>query len=232
MKSNWFELKEKAIKLRKEAYSIRSIEHKLKIPRSTLSGWFKSVMLTNSQQQKLKQEWLEALVKARQKAVVWHNAQKAARLAQAEQEAKSTLKSINLKDKNVLDLALAMLYLGEGFKKTNETAIGNSDPRILKFFIAALKANYSFDSSRIKCELHLRADQNPVKIKKFWAKELRLSFSNFTTVSVDQRTKGIPTYKDYNGVCVLRLGSVAIQRKLLILCKEYCDSIIDQNLGG
>ena len=150
----------------------------------------------------------------------------------AEQEAKSTLTKINLRDKNVLDLALAMLYLGEGFKKTNETAIGNSDPMILRFVISALKQNYKIDDSRIKCELHLRADQDPLQIKRYWSKQLHLPFKNFTSISIDYRTRGSVTYSDYKGVCVLRCGLVAIQRKLIVLYKLYCEQIINNQLRG
>ena len=185
MKSKWYELKEKAIKLRENGYSIGLVESKLGIPRSTLSGWFKSVKLSDKQKANLKQAWIDGLLKARQKAVIWHNAQKAIRIAQAEQEAFSTFKNIDLNDKNLLDLALAMLYLGEGFKKTTETAMGNSDPMILNFFISVLKRNYQIDEAKIKCELHLRADQDPHMLKAYWSKALRLPLKNFTSVSID-----------------------------------------------
>ena len=39
------------------------------------------------------------------------------------------------------------------------------DPLILKFFIKALNKNYGITPNKIKCELHLRADQNPQKLK-------------------------------------------------------------------
>ncbi len=49
MISEWYNLKESAVSLRRSGDSIRDIEIKLGIPRSTLSGWFKNIQLTDSQ---------------------------------------------------------------------------------------------------------------------------------------------------------------------------------------
>lgn len=230
MKSRWYEIKPEALKLRKNGKSIRYVESKLGIPRSTLSGWFKEVKLTKAQKLILEDEWKKSLTKARKKAVLWHNAQKAERLLKARDEAAHLLGKLNIEDKNLLELALSFLYLGEGFKKSTNTALGNSDPLILKFFVAVLKKNYNLSPNKIKCELHLRADQNPVLMKKFWSRELKIPLTNFTGVSVDSRTLGKKTYSYYKGVCVLRCGNVAIQRKLMYLSEGFCNKVISDIL--
>ena len=228
MISKWFELKDKAISLRKKGKSIRDIEERLKIPRSTLSGWLKNIVLSKSQKKVLDKKWREALVLARRGSMLWHNQQKLERLKKAELEADNVLNSIKI-DKNSLDIALAMLYLGEGTKKGDITSVGNSDPLILKFFVEGIIKNYNFDRNKIKCELHLRADQNQNKIKKYWSTELNIPLCNFLATSFDKRTVGRKTYKDYKGVCIVRFGTVAIQRKLVYLSRKFCEKII---MGG
>lgn len=104
--------------------------------------------------------------------------------------------------------------------------MGNSDPLILKFFIKALTKCYEFDSNKINCELHLRADQNINTIKKYWSKELDIPLTSFRSISVDKRTIGSSTYANYNGVCVVRCGNIAIQRRLISLAKKFCNEII------
>ena len=160
--------------------------------------------------------------------MLWHNQQKLERLKKAELEADNVLNSIKI-DKNSLDIALAMLYLGEGTKKGDITSVGNSDPLILKFFVEGIIKNYNFDRNKIKCELHLRADQNQNKIKKYWSTELNIPLCNFLATSFDKRTIGRKTYKDYKGVCIVRFGTVAIQRKLVYLSRKFCKKII---MGG
>jgi len=166
------------------------------------------------------------LVHAREKAVRWHNAEKGKRLAIAVKEGEDVLGKLNFSDRNLLELALAMLYLGEGNKSADETGMGNSDPLILKTFLHILKKNYNIDTGKIRCELYLRADQNSKKMISFWAKELGLSLKNFKYAHFDQRTAGSPTFAHYKGVCMVRYGSVAIKRKLMHISRYFCERLI------
>ncbi len=146
MKSQWFKLKPEAIKLRKKGFSLRKIERKLGIPLSTLCGWLKDIDLTPQQKEKLHQERKNSLCKSRKKAVLWHNTQKEKRIIKAKDLAIESLSNININDIHVLELALSLLYLGEGSKKSDETCIASSDPRILKFFLFSLKKSIRLTS--------------------------------------------------------------------------------------
>lgn len=226
MKSKWYGLKPQAIKLRQEGTSLREVTKVLNIPKSTLSGWFRNIQLTTPQKKKLKINWLNALCKARREAVKWHNKQKEIRIKTAENQAEEVLKKLNLEDNSITELALSMLYLGEGLKTKSGLGIGNSDPLILKFFVNLLINTFKIDINQIKCSLHLRADQNSEKLKKYWSKQLKLPLKNFRSSSIDRRTIGRPTYKSYHGVCVVQCGNIAIQRRLLFISRKFCKSII------
>jgi hypothetical protein len=167
----------------------------------------------------------------RKNAVVWHNAQKKKRLEYAKQQALSVINKIDLSSKEIFELAVAMLYMGEGSKKNISTSLGNSDPLILKFFLTGMKKLFNIDPTKIRYDLHLRADQNSKEIKKYWSKELNVPIERFTQVSVDQRTARKPTYPNYKGVCVINCGTVAIQRKLVYLSRIFCEKIIEL-MGG
>jgi ribosomal protein L37E len=221
MSSKWSHLKSRAVQLRKSGKSLRFIHVKLGIPKSTLSNWFKDVELTKKQREKLHANWLNGLVTARKEAIQWHNNEKKSRIDTAMKEAQDVLGHIDLEDRNILELALAVLYLAEGSKKNIETALGSSDPDTLRFFLSALKKLYDFDTTKIRCELHLRYDQDPVETKRYWAKKLSLPLSNFRQVNIDTRTIGRKTYDHYKGVCSLRCGHVAIRRRLVFLAEKY-----------
>ncbi|PIW90671.1 MAG: hypothetical protein COZ92_00120 [Candidatus Nealsonbacteria bacterium CG_4_8_14_3_um_filter_40_11] len=231
MKSRWYGLKDKVVKLRKQGFSMNMIENRYGIARSTLSGWFRKVKLTSAQKRKLLKNSRVGLIAARRKAVLWHNAQKEKRLKEAETQAIKTIKSIDIADKKILELALAILYMGEGTKRKVETAMGSSNPLALKFFLATLKALYNLDLKKIKCQLNLRADQNPKKMKRFWSKELKLPLNNFRHVNLDKRTIGSKTYPYYKGVCYVYCGNVAIQRKLICLSEIFCRKVVKKYLG-
>ncbi|MFA6076834.1 MAG: hypothetical protein WC735_02030 [Candidatus Paceibacterota bacterium] len=216
--------------LRKQGKSIRDIETSLGIPRSTLSGWFKNVKLTTSQYRSLKNKNRKALIEARKKAIVWHNQQKTKRLELAEKEAGKTLSKIKT-NQEIIELGLALLYLGEGSKKSTTTGMGNSDPLILKFFLKVMTDIYKIDIEKIRFDIHIRADQNPELIKNYWSRGLNAPLIRFKTVSIDKRTIGKPTYPDYKGVCVIVCGNIAVQRKLVYIGRKFCEKVLE-NLGG
>ncbi len=226
MLSKYFHLKQDAIRMRENGLSITGIEKNLSIPRSTLSGWFKNITLTQNQMIKLKHDQLKALKKARVKASLWHRQQKQNSIKEAEQQAKDFLSSIDIQNKNMQEIALAMLWLGEGFKASKELGIGNSDPLILRFFMYVAMKNFNIKRNAIRCELYLRSDQDPLAMKKYWAKTLHLSSENFRYIHFDKRTEGTKTYPTYKGVCSLRFGNLAVQRKLLYIARKYCQKVL------
>lgn len=223
--------KEEAIKLRKSGKSLRFIESRLNIPKSTLNGWFRGLILSKSASNRIEAKRLRLLSQGRVKAVKWHNLQKSNRLKLAYQEATKLLYKIQNKDQSIIELALSLLYLGEGSKKQVGLALGNSDPLILQFYILILRNIYQIPLTKLRAELHLRADQNAVQLIRYWSKQLDLPIQNFYTVTHDYRTEGKPTYSSYHGVCLIRCGYANLQRKLIFLSRMYCESIIKKYKG-
>lgn len=215
-------IKEKAIKLRTEGKSIRDIQKELNIAKSTLSGWFKNITLTENQKKILNEKAKIALVKARQNALKWHHQQKQLRIKRAKNEAENALNNIDTNNVYILELALALLYLGEG-SKSETTSMGNSNPMILKFFIKSIKRVFT-NAKLGKLELHLRSDQNADKEIKYWSKELNINTSNFSYIK-DKRVAKSKTYAYYHGVCVVRFSEISIQRRLVFLSSKYCNII-------
>jgi len=218
-------IKSKAIELRKLSYSLNEISQLLKVPKSTLNGWLRTVILSPGQKELLDTRRRDGLVEARKKALIWHTTQKENRVKEAQDEAREILSTLDLSDVNIPILALSFLYLGEGLKN-KETAMGNNNPLILKFFIHVLQDIFLVDKNIIACELHLRADQNEEELKQYWSKELDIPLKQFKKTSFDRRTQGIQTFNDYKGVCAIRCGNVAIQRKLVYLSKTFCQKYL------
>ena len=231
MISQWSEYKEAAISLRLQGHSLKAIRLHLGVPLSTLSGWLRTITLDEQQKQLLKDKQKAALLVARQKAADWHRSQKALRLHKAKQQAQEVLDTLLPPTAATLDLALAMLYFGEGAKTKDRTTIASSDPLILQTVIKILRLNYGLSLSAFKCELHLRMDQNAETAKMYWSKNLNLPIDQFSYIAFDKRTANKATYPTYHGVCVLNCGNVAIQRKLVYLYTLFCEKIATLDLG-
>jgi len=130
----------------------------------------------------------------------------------------------------VLDLAFAMLYLGEG-AKNNSTSIASSDPKILRFVLYILRRNHGITAVSIRCDLHLRMDQDESSLKKYWSRELNLPLTCFRYVAIDKRSEGKATYDTYKGVCLLNCGNIAIQRKIVSLYNLFCEKVDSLDKG-
>lgn len=230
MISKWFEYKNEAVSQRRLGNSIGQIERDLGIPRSTLSGWFKNIQLTKAQKKKLYNRWKRALVTARQKAVIWHHQQKELRIKKAHNEALQTLNKIDTRNNNILELALAMLYLGEG-SKSNLTSMGNTNPLVLRFFIRSMKILFGIDKASIMCDLHLRSNQSAKEAVKYWSRELGLPKTKFIVMK-DKRIAKSKTYPHYKGVCAVRFGRVAIQRRIVHLAEEFSKIVVARSVSS
>lgn len=206
------------------------IERRYGIPRSTLSGWFKDISLTEHDRTRLMQNQRDGWKKARESAVVAHKAMKQKRMDIAKQAASSIVSQLS-SEPATLDLALAMLYLGEG-SKNNTTSIANSNPMVLRFVLAVLYKNYGIKPKDIRCDLHLRADQDGEALKQYWSRQLHLPLSCFKYVAYDKRSLGKATFEHYKGVCVITCHQIAIQRKLIEVYNQFCTKISDEILGA
>ena len=221
--------KESAIKLRKKGKSYRDIETILDVNRSTLSGWLKNIELTKKQKYKLHNNWLNALVVARKKAVLWHNKGRDERRKKVHQEVEKFISNINV-DKNIQEIILAIFYLAEGGKTENNFSLANSNPEILLGIVTLLRKVFIINESKFRCCLHLRKDQDQKTLKKFWSKISNIPESKFTKTQFDKRTIK-KTYDHYKGVCVVNYFDMALQRRVLYLGEKLL-KIINKNTGA
>ncbi len=204
------------------------IENTLGIPRSTLSGWFKNIKLSEKHKRKLLDNWNNGLISARKKAALWHKQDGENRRIAIKNDVKNFFSNIDI-DKKVGELLMATFYLAEGTKKESCFVFANSNPEILQGIIKLLRFSYKIDELKFRCCLHLRKDQNEEQIKDFWSKTLNIAKSQFLKTQFDRRTIK-KTYKHYKGVCVLHYYDMALQRRILYIGEKILSLI--NNKGG
>jgi transcriptional regulator with XRE-family HTH domain len=219
------EIRKKAESLRKKGLSFSRIESELGVARSTLSGWLRDFPLTTKEQARLYKNQNAGRAFSRQKASERHSEMKEERNNIVYKKVEEEYPTPFLRNPQGLEIALAMLYLGEGSKTKSGFGLGNSDPMVMKFYVDAIQSLYKIPFSSLRAELHLRADQNEDKMKKFWSEEIGVPLDRFKYVIKDKRTVGKPTYPGYNGVCYVGGGGVEFQRRLMYLAKVLCERI-------
>ncbi len=227
-------LKETSIQLRKQGKSYRDIQKQLNVAKSTLNYWLKNVSLSNKHKARLHKNWKNALIKARRKASIAHRENRLSRINKINEDVKEFINSINLTNQQ-LEIFLAGLYLGDGFKTGHRIALGSSNPKILLTFTTLLRKLYNVDNSKLRASIYARADQNEARLKDYWSKLLSIPFSQFNKTQFDQRTRKTKTHQKYKGVCSVVYCSTDLQRRILAISNEmlkYINKLQLRNRGA
>jgi hypothetical protein len=123
------------------------------------------------------------------------------------------------------------LYWAEGYKTARSiTALTNTDPDMIKFFIKWLSL-LGVDKKKLKIKLHIYADMNKAEIVNFWCKKLRMPRENFTQVYVKQSNQLGLTYRNgfSYGTCTVIFGNQPFSDYVLAGLKyirtEICGAI-------
>lgn len=165
-------LKEKAIKLRIEGLSYSEIRKQVKVSKSSLSLWLRSVGLTKRQKQRLTNKKWAAIRRGWEK---WKN-QRIRKTEIINKEAIIQIKKIK-KTEEKLFLMGIMLYWAEGAKEKQYrlgqgVSFSNSDFKMIKVFIEWLKACLKIPADRINFDIYIH--DNSVhrmnEVRLFWSK--------------------------------------------------------------
>ena len=204
---------------RAKGFTYSEIQNKLhkKIPKGTLSWWFRGIELPSFYAGKARRLNLDALALGRQKAVIVNRERRCSRLKDIHERNRGLSKILRRRD--VSKLFLAALYLGEGAKKNRGSlTFANSNPGIIAIFLRLLRAVYPINESGFRCTVLCRADQNPDRLNVFWSKATQVPLKQFYGARIDPRTRGkITKNKDYKGVCRIDYFSAKVYDELKII---------------
>lgn len=215
-------VKEKAIQLRKKGYSYNKINFVLKIPKSTLSEWFKNeefsklikINLTKISQANAKDNLKKLALANKTK---WEKIHLSYR-NKAKEEFLSLVK-------NRLFITGLVIYWGEGDKRLDNgiLRIANTDCLMLKVFIKFLEDIINIPKEKIKLWLLLYPDLNESKCKEYWSKELNISKDQFikSQYIIGKEKNRRVSY----GVCYVQIYSREIKEKVLEWINLYAQLI-------
>lgn len=212
---------------RQQGLTYREIQQRLgqAIPKSTLSNWCADIALTAKQQQRITMRSRRNLVTARAKAAQSLATRQKEQATNIRQQAEQVVNQLNYRDAH---LALAMLYLGEGYKYPSYSGLrlGSSDPLIIKLYIRLLGICYNKTPSDLKCIISHRVDQNLDTLIQYWSTLTDIPPANFYQSKPDPRTAHKPTKnRTYMGVATVSCSGTNEQRTLA----EIATAILSAN---
>ena len=216
MKTYPMDIKRQAKKLRGKGWSLGEIGLKFKIPKNTVSGWVRDIELTRKQKKRIKEKIITCGAIGRPLAAKLLHEKQEKWKADIRQKVKY-LEKLSLQNQDIGKLICGLLYLCEGAKYPSSRFLhfGNSDPKIVCFFLSLLRKYYNIDENKLRFSIAYRYDQNYDDLRKYWSKLTGIPESRCFRSKPDMRTKGKPTLKkNYMGICRIIYYSTSLQFEL------------------
>ncbi len=187
------------------------------IPKGTLAYWFKDVHLNGAQQARIQAKILASAARGRPLSrIAW--AKKIEEWKEVHRQRAAQFVSTLDVSPSFSKLACAMFYLAEGQKYPATRCLGfsNSDPAIIRLFLALLRTAFPLlDESKFRCRVSRRYDQDYRKLTAYWSRVTEIPRRHFFQSKADLRTIGKPTKRaGYQGVCVVYYTDVNMQYEL------------------
>lgn len=164
------EEREKARALRRdEGRSVKEIAKLLSVSRSSVSLWVRDIQLSEEQLEALRQR--NPLYNRQLAGSGTNVAHGRRRRSRAQEEGRALARS-----GDPLHLAGCMLYWAEGAKGRTQVRFSNSDPELVRLFVAFLRRYFDLADEEIHVKCYLFADHADRQwaIEQFWLDVLQL----------------------------------------------------------
>lgn len=208
--------KQKALDLRKKGKSYSEIKGILGVNKSTLSGWLKDMPLSPERLVALRDNNPRRIENFRKTMAD----KKRNRLDLVFQKVKRDISRISDRD---LFIGGLFLYWGEGSKRDKGgISFTNTNPAMLKFFIRWLEL-MKFGKDKLKVNLHLYSEMNPIKQIDYWSKELKISKKQFRRPYIKNTFSKNIKYKSrfVQGTCSVILEKQEMNDYVLMALKYF-----------
>jgi hypothetical protein len=213
---------------REEGLSYKEIKALTGISLGTLSGWLKHIELSPEHEQRL-QARLQANRGAFAARALPINRARHQQARDAAYAAGAAVTAALPDDRGVHELALAMLYAGEGTKRSGHFEMANTNPDVLRYFLWALRHLYGVEEARLSYRLNLveGARASEASHKAWWCEQLGCQVEQLKKSQFDGRKPTAVITGDYHGVCTISVNDTWLQVRTLGLAWTYM-----QQMGG
>lgn len=196
-------VRDKALRLRLAGFSQNEINKALGVPKSTLSGWFRGLVLSEKAKARLaSRSSLGTQTLIRRNKLQTHYAQQRARQMQN----KGRAATFRFEGKKELLLVGSVLYWAEGYKRLkvsngiervdHKISFVNADASMIATFVLFLRDVLGVSPDRIRLSMRLYPHIHEESARKHWMRATGLSREQFfkTTWLVSGASKGARPY--------------------------------------
>lgn len=178
-----------AVQLRKRGKTYNEISELLGIPKSTLSGWFNGLKISETVKRRL---WTNAKIKWAQSITDYNKKRALDILSKANETQQKISKEIgNLTERELMLVGIA-LYWAEGNKKNRWCVrFCNSDPAIITLMMRFFREICRVNEEKFRASVQIHPNISEEKAKIFWSKISDIPLSQFrkTLVAISKSSK-------------------------------------------
>lgn len=206
-----------ARELRAQGASVKEIERRLGVARSSVSRWVRDVRLSDEQRTALAARVTEGKLRAAEEKAATARRRRAAYQEEGRWLARTRGASY---------AGGCMLYWAEGTKCRCSVEVSNSDPALLALFAEFLRNEFAVpsDAMNIHCQLFTDHVDRQRDVEVFWLRACGLPESSLRKSTVNAQSKS-SLGKRFNklpyGTCKLRLHSTRIVQTIYGSIQEY-----------
>jgi len=216
--------KENALSMRREGKSYNEIRDKLRIPKSTLSEWFRN------------EAWSAEIVKRLAAEVQKRSTARIIELdrirgqhlkrvyEEAREEAEAELETLKY---NPVFIAGIMLYWGEGSKGRGLVQFTNSDPTMIRFYVSFLQEACGIPIEKIRAHLIIYPDHEEKTTRAYWSRTVALPWENFTKTTVIQGRHKVRRLSW--GICTVNVSSTYFMEKMRVWLELLPRELMNSN---
>lgn len=183
--------KQKALTMRRRGESYGAIGRATGVSKSTLSYWLKSVPLSPKHRARLYTARIRNLTLGSQSS-------KERRKREVDRILLSAREEIGAISQETHRLFGAGIYWAEGTKK-GQLEITNSDPLLVLYMVRWFSDMFSMPAKSFKARLNIYAQQDDLRIRKFWSSLCGIPLSRFGKSYVKPLSKGYKKNNLYYG---------------------------------
>ncbi len=202
--------KAQAVSMRSNGASLDEIARKLHIAKSTVSIWMRKVHISDQAAHALQQrvmhgreKGLSRIRKNRNRLYKYLEQRGQATITQLTQ----TLRTPHWK------LIAALLFWCEGNKQFSSLQFANSDPKLMRAFLSALRKGFVINESKFRAVLHLHEYHNEETQVAFWSNLTGIPRRQFLK-AYKKRRGGTRKREGYPGCLSVRYYDAALAREL------------------
>lgn len=202
--------------MRKRGYSYNEICRELKVAKSTCSIWLRNVKLDKKAIHRL----VDRQDEGRRKAALTLRQYGEERDKYIREKVTKSLETFHFSPE-VGKLLCSTLYWGEGAKTGSVLTFTNSDPNMVKVYMALLRTYFSLEKEKFSALLHLHSYHEVEKQKRFWSKVTGISAARISIYRKPNSGKNIR--EGYPGCIAIRYYDIRLVKEMKFLYISLID---------